>query len=515
MIRFSNAQSGDITATAADRYIHSRFDPAREASRFVEGLGELPRTVVIIGAGLGYITAAIRERRTDCHIVAIHLSPELAERAVHAADHSWHPGLTARLDQFVAASIHPVETGSVTVINWPAATHAFPEVAARCEQAISPALARLQAAFMTEGSTGRRWIRNAALNYRIAQPVVLVPTGPNVSACVIAAAGPTLEQSFGLLTRIRDRVSLWALGSAVEPLMAAGLRPDVAVTTDAAQYATAHLRRVLARSSRGIGGETSVAAPLGASRGVFQHPVAVFSQSDEFEESFLGAGGHERASAPAAGTVAATALRLALAAQPWPIVFAGLDLATYQLRTHARPHLSERYQQASSYRLEPLGSPAFGLSAGQPDLGDGWRGTRAFGIYSDWFRGYGTDGRIRRLFPSPIECAFAPIEPDELGSLPASCQSLRPQPARWPDADERGRIASRVFDESRGTLNAIAQTRSAPPWRVLQQNRVAALLLMRLAPRHLVRWYKGEEPALAEAVELAREEIADLEGFQR
>ena len=513
MIRFSIAQSGDTTATVADRYIHSRFDPAREASRFVDGLGELPGTAVIIGAGLGYITGAIRERRADCHTVAIHLSASLADRAVHTADHSWHPGLGANIDQFVATSIHPVETGSIAVIHWPAATRAFPEVTATCEQAISAALARLQAAFMTEGSTGRRWIRNTAINYRIAQPVVLVPTGRNVSACVIAAAGPTLERSFEVLAQIRDRVSLWALGSAVEPLMAASLTPDLVITTDAAQYATAHLRRLLAGTPERSRGDTSVAAPLGASRGVFQHPVAVLAQNDELEDLFLEAGLHERASAPAAGTVAATALRLALTAQPWPVVFAGLDLATYQLRSHARPHLSERYQHASSDRLVPLGSQGYGLSLGQPHLSDGWRGTRAFGVYSDWFRGYDTDGRVRRLFPSPMECGFPSIEPDELGSLPATSRSLRPKPARWPDARERTRIAMRVLNELRNVIDEFATMSSAAPWRALDENRIAALALMRLAPRDLIRWYQGDARALIEAVQSARVEISDLEGL--
>ena len=60
MIDFAPARTGTITATFNGRALYSRYDPQMEANRFLDTeIGEsLPHTIVVLGAGLGYLCRA-------------------------------------------------------------------------------------------------------------------------------------------------------------------------------------------------------------------------------------------------------------------------------------------------------------------------------------------------------------------------------------------------------------------------------------------------------------------------
>lgn len=73
-ISIEAARNGAVTAKAGGKYLHSRFDPAREARRLIEK--ELPadcRLTIFEGFGLGYQVEALLESRNDA--LAIVLEP--------------------------------------------------------------------------------------------------------------------------------------------------------------------------------------------------------------------------------------------------------------------------------------------------------------------------------------------------------------------------------------------------------------------------------------------------------
>ncbi len=61
---------------------------------------------------------------------------------------------------------------------------------------------------------------------------------------VVVGAGPSLDKSLDLLTRIRDRVIIFAGGSAIRPLARAGMEPDFHIELETAPATTAILREL-------------------------------------------------------------------------------------------------------------------------------------------------------------------------------------------------------------------------------------------------------------------------------
>jgi hypothetical protein len=82
---------------------------------------------------------------------------------------------------------------------------------------------------------------------------------------------------------------------------------------------------------------------------------------------------------PQRGTVTASALDLALALSSGPLYFAGMDLGTRDIQSHARPYALDAYVNAGTNRLEPYYSRSWERFEKAKSLDP-------LGIYASWFK---------------------------------------------------------------------------------------------------------------------------------
>lgn len=92
---------------------------------------------------------------------------------------------------------------------------------------------------------------------------------------VIVGAGPSLEKSLDILRHIRDRVVILAGGSAVRPLVRAGIEPDFHVELETAPSTTSILRELADQS-------LFERVTLLASNGMIPHALEVFRNTHLF-----------------------------------------------------------------------------------------------------------------------------------------------------------------------------------------------------------------------------------------
>jgi len=316
---------------------------------------------------------------------------------------------------------------------------------------------------------------------------------------VIAASGPSLDDGFGWLADHRDRFDLWALPSSFEPLVRRGLVPDAGVTTDPGFWAGEHLQCL-------AGTEVPVLAALGSAPepGRRDRPTLLFAQGNPIEAALLEALGGPFPEVPSQGTVAVSALRLALEATTGPVFIAGLDLAFRDLRGHTSPHTADRRVEATQGRM----APAEGLWAQRLlDQGvqthEGVRTSPALVTYAGWFRQRASFRRpVVRIAPSGlrwssmVEASWA-----EAAALWAGASG---RPVSWkdrPDWPDRARRKAAVV----GALAALeARARAAAPgdpW-VIEGARTVApeALAADLRARRLGEPAGAVGPALADAV---------------
>ena len=486
------SRSGSISASYRGKQLHSSFNPEREAERYIQTeLPQIPRTVILIGPGLGYLIRAIINVRPDCRVVSMFLSPECHRNAVATGEAAWPPACGTDPADFLSATLDELESAALTALEWPPATSCFASEAEKVREAVTAVIRQHQASLLTEGANGKRWLANVVRNFpAITDPVTPQPddTTP-VKACVIAAAGPSLEGSLAAIAAMRGEVSLWVLGSALGPVLARGLEPDLLISTDAAVYASEYLREAIVHDGFGI----PIAAPLTASRGIGDNtPIWPLSQNDPVELMLYEQLSARPTPVPAHGTVAGTALQLALALQEWPVVIAGMDLAWHGLQSHARPHVAQVYRDLAGTRLTPPVTALYGQSRHMVDLENGWATNDSLLVYARWFdRVVGGPGqRVYRLGPSPISTSIQVMEPQVLSALPRHFHAPAFVPLTWPERPRREQMVRKVIDHCRRALELLAESAVPAPPEPLQ-----LFLLRRLALDRLLRWNRTDSPA--------------------
>jgi hypothetical protein len=263
---------------------------------------------------------------------------------------------------------------------------------------------------VTTLAMGRVWMRNAISNFLAIDSILVGELCPADRPVLLAAPGPSLEEAAPLIAEVRSRVELWALPSSSPLLDDRGLSPDLLVMTDPGYYSLYHLHFSAP--------SCPLVMPLSAARGAWDLPGSggqesaalpfLLAQPGFFEQSLL-----EEAGVPAPliaphGTVAATALDLALASTRAPVIVAGLDMCTRDISLHARPNAFDTLLHLQSMRLTPHDSLSFQRAAAQRvERVPGHEGVRAspsLKTYAGWFNdeNAGRDGRVYRLLPSPI-----------------------------------------------------------------------------------------------------------------
>lgn len=416
MIEVYPSRSGKPTARANGVRLHSAYDPETEASRFVERslAASVPGTVVVLGESLGYVADAVAARYPGTKILPIYYSGELRppDRAPDAR--GWAPEDGVTTAAFLAHALDELDVEGLAVLEWPPSGRAFPELARRAAQELAVVVQRRAASLQTVRHFGRRALRNAAANAVHSSRYVRPAGGGPV---LIAASGPSLARAAEALRRLRGRGRLWALPSSLGFLLAHDLVPDLVISTDPGYYASLHLHRIA------HGPPVPVAMPLTAARGVWrtQSAVHLIHQGTPVERAVAGHLGVSATPVPENGTVAGTALELALALGHAPVVFAGLDLCQPDVQAHVRPHSFDPLFVGAADRLQPLLSILYHRAAGSaPTRRGSVRVSRPLETYAAWFqtRLNGRQLPVYRLNASPVSIpAFREIRDTELPRL--------------------------------------------------------------------------------------------------
>ena len=383
MITLFTAKSGKISARAGDKIIHSKYDPEREAQRFVgEKLRKRTTAVIILGSGLGYVYEAVKRRAPEAKLISVSYSPELYKEFSKTCTDTCvffeDPSVFYRK---LADFLLPSDIDGLLVLEWPVLGELFPDESSQAHEIIQRVLKQLHSDLVTTSHFGRKWVTNCVVNYLNLDTVSNLPGEWKERPLVIAASGPSLGAQLDILAELRDRYILWALPSSLWALDNAGLVPDLVISTDAGFYSRYHFHYLESAL-------TAVASPLSAvpidnDSGIRR---VLLNQTTFFESTFIEGTVPYFYRIRENGTAAGSALETGLAAGFSTIVFAGLDLAFSDIREHVRPHPFDVLLHTASARTEPYYHRAFARAFELSDRSEGLsRGSYAYSIYASWF----------------------------------------------------------------------------------------------------------------------------------
>ena len=476
MIELFTARSGAPSLRVDGRALHSPYDPAQEAERFVgQGEGVAPSAVVLLGEALGYAAGSLHTRFPDARLILVYYAKEIFDVSAPAAGISWHPGLDISLPQFLRRHVGELDLEGLQVLEWPASARLFPDISIAANQAVHQVVQELNGSFLTTMRAGRLWIRNSIANYLALETALVGAPCPAHRPVIVAASGPTLEEAAPLIARFRSRIDLWALPSSCRALRSAGLEPDLVVLTDPGFYAMQHLRFA--------GVSCPLAMPLSAARGSWSIPAAgarglpayLLAQPGFFETPLLHSLGIDAPVVLPHGTVAATAIDLALAFCQAPVIVAGLDMCSRDLATHARPGEFDQLLQIAATRLAPHTSLIFARAETQrlqkAPAAETVRVSPSLRTYAGWFseRTQERADRVFRLLPSAIPLdGMESVDEHSLerllaaGTGPQGGTPLRPW-QRLPSHEQRRTVVAGLLegwkDQLSTTLAAVKRSR--------------------------------------------------------
>jgi hypothetical protein len=365
------ARSGEPTLLIDGVSVHSRYDPRREAMRYLDSLsGRIHRAsvVIIVGEGLSYLSETLEDRFPRMKVLSIRVGPTGPGRLDREIDAvSAAPGLIRR---WLRERISPLDAGGVELLLWEPARKPAPDVFRAAEDEVVLAVRDLQAQIATTGAFGRRWITNALRNAIAAdvrwsftrsdgadQPesVTIVTSGPSLERILPgtkpggypAAHAPEAGPFPGVVV---------ATSSALTAPRHTGIDPDLVIHTDGGFWAARYLRDVPP-----VPGASPLLVAVPA-RSAIPYRLLHGNGPEGIAPVFLATGWigdelhddhHRWPRVSESPTVAGTMLSLARELAPAATFYvAGLDLCSRGLLGHARPHLNDRFMATSARRLQ-------------------------------------------------------------------------------------------------------------------------------------------------------------------
>ena len=226
MLEITRSRTGQPTATRNGVRLHSLYDPVKEAERFAAQsvASRDPATILLLGAGLGHLIAALKAAYPRTRLLAVFYSREISAGCTARPEAAWHPEQRATLDSFLRRQIAELDTEGLVVLEWPASARMYPRLSALANTAVRQLLQEHRGSLVTTMAAGRQWLLNGFINAVTLDSFLAVNPGAAQLPIVVAASGPSLERAVPLLHAARSRFYLWGLPSAVPFLISSGGR---------------------------------------------------------------------------------------------------------------------------------------------------------------------------------------------------------------------------------------------------------------------------------------------------
>ena len=365
-------------ATAPTEYrLHSRYQPEREAARFLDHhpLSASCRDIIVLGPGEGYLFTELAKRYPHARLTGIQITGKHEGAPGNQRARALHLFTDPeRLSAFLDREVQSENPTNVELVQWPPALRIEAQRAKAALKTLQVWLERLASSYCTTKTFAERWIINAIRSLRLphAQLEIDRPLGP----IVLASAGPSLDTTIDDILKKTPRKTwkLVAVSSAVPALLARDLIPDLVIHSDGGNWAQWHLQEPARK-------QLPILYQLGASipSSLEGCPLQLVTTGQAWQQRLLAMRGLRARNTVQRGTVSALALDIALSLTDDAIYLAGLDLDSGAIRSHATPYAFDILAHEGESRTRPL----WHWYESRKRL---YKESRAMEIYAQWYR---------------------------------------------------------------------------------------------------------------------------------
>ena len=357
--------------------LHSGYDPQNEARRYIDAL-KIDKDIncfILVEPGMGYMVPVLREKWPGGKILVLHADARFRDLpGVFQGDAAWYPDSGESAQGFLDAEVPAA--ARIRMVEWRPGLNVYGDKVLGLVRESAEFIKRLEAGRRTEAFFGKRWVRNFFRNLALFQNTLMyrkmdIPV-------VITGSGPGLEAALPQILAVRENVFILAASSSLPALAAGGVTPDMVISTDGGGWALTHLYSVfrpIAPQPVILALSLCAAVPSQCSA----VPLLLMNDGSLWQGMALHAIGVPSVLIPQRGTVAASALELALELSGGNIFLAGMDLSVCDIRSHARPNGFDHLLFGCATRLRPVYTQYFLRSGGIKSGG-------SLDVYAAWFK---------------------------------------------------------------------------------------------------------------------------------
>lgn len=372
---FETAKNGALTCSINGKYLHSKYNPQKEAEAFANNLNFdfNPLYILITEPGISYITKILKEKFSSAKLIAIRYCHDFDE---YNSDFDYvfyaeNDKENSTLQNKLISRLGETNLLSTAFLQWQPSSIIFSEINTNTWLCIKDSLNFAKTSLFTKGFFSKRWFINTIRLHIFADH--LYEISKTKEPVVITASGRSLENSISKLKENRKKYHLIALSSSLSVLIKNNLIPDLVLSTDGGYWAKRHLS-ILRKYP-----EIPIALSCEGNLDTFilkTNKIIPLSYSDGYSEKLNNYLNNNYLIVERNGTVSGTAIDFAKKITPSSIYVCGLDLHTSKGYQHTMPNQLENLNKRNDIKISSLCH-----RTSKSELND-----TALTIYENWFK---------------------------------------------------------------------------------------------------------------------------------
>ncbi|SCL91500.1 motility associated factor glycosyltransferase family protein [Sporanaerobacter sp. PP17-6a] len=230
-------------------YMHSKYDPLKEAGTIVDGYKDVKdgSSVIFYGTGLGYHIEIFLKKHPNVNYYIVESVPEilytyLSEKSLKELPIKRLKGIILGIDEqkivsFLNNIIDKTRKDTI-IVELPIHKSVFPKEYERFLDIFKRAIKNKKSELHTEFSFQKRWILNSMKNFKyiVSTPNILMEKKGHFKGkpAILVSAGPSLDDEIENLKYIKEKglAYIFSVGSAINTLIYNDIYPHAACTYD-------------------------------------------------------------------------------------------------------------------------------------------------------------------------------------------------------------------------------------------------------------------------------------------
>lgn len=396
-IQYSNAKNGTLNCSINNIFFHSNYNPEKEAERFVNLIecNFIPEQIIISEPALSYIIVFLRKRFPTSKIIAIRYCSFFKKQ-----DNLFDNVIYQLKD--IDSFLDDDKFTRTLFLSWNQSEKIFIQEHQVFWKYIKDKLKTCSDILATREYFNFRWLKNSFIFFTNSfQATKINSTSLPI---LIIASGFSLKDSLEKIKINKNNYFIIALSSSLNPLIDNDIIPDIVISTDGGYWAKKHLEILTKKKLNipiAVTPESAIPSTLFST-----NPIIPLCYNDEISNLFFNLCSVPYNFGKRNGTVAGTAVELALQITSNFVGIIGMDLTTTKGFSHTQPNSLELFNKQKDFYFNNTTTRLFNseLSTGSLDIYASWFKNQNKNFYERLFRIHENKENIRDLSPLQVIC---------------------------------------------------------------------------------------------------------------